>query len=66
MLASGGGQGGGSASSGPSEAAAVAAPDAAGTSTSLPATGLPLLLLAAVGAALLGSGVAAGRAAGSE
>ena len=57
---------GGSASSGPSEAAAVAAADAAGTSTSLPATGLPLLLLAAVGMALLGSGILAGRAADSE
>jgi plastocyanin len=66
VLAAGGGQGGGSASSGPSEAAAVAAPDAAGTGTSLPATGLPLLLLSGVGAALLGSGIAAARAAGSE
>ncbi len=57
--------GGGSsaASSGSSEAAAVAAADAAGTSTSLPSTGLPALILAAIGMALLSSGVAAGRAA---
>lgn len=58
-----GGGGGGAASSGSSEAAAVAAPDAAGTGTSLPSTGLPALLLAAIGMALLSSGVAAGRAA---
>ncbi|MDP9188442.1 MAG: hypothetical protein M3O25_04255 [Actinomycetota bacterium] len=60
--ASGGG-GGGSGSSGPSEAAAVASPDAAGTSTSLPSTGFAALALAAVGLALLASGVAAGCAA---
>ena len=63
----GGGAGGGgaadTAASGPSEAAAVAAPDAAGTSTSLPSTGFPALIMAAIGAALLSSGVAAGRAA---
>jgi len=59
----GGGGGADTAASGPSEAAAVAAPDAAGTSTSLPSTGFPALIMAAIGALLLSSGLAAGRAA---
>ena len=60
---SGDGNSGGAtgAASGPSEAAAVAAPDAAGTSTSLPSTGFPALILGLIGFGLLGSGVAAGR-----
>lgn len=58
---SGGGGGAAGAASGPSEAAAVAAPDAAGTSASLPSTGFPALILGVIGFALLGSGVAAGR-----
>jgi plastocyanin len=59
----GGGRGGGSAgaSGSDSEAAAVASPDAAGTSTSLAATGLEGLGLAALGLALLGGGVALRR-----
>jgi plastocyanin len=59
----GGGGGGGSAgaSGSDSEAAAVASPDAAGTSTSLAATGLEGLVLAALGLALLGGGVALRR-----
>ena len=61
--AGGGGGGADTAASGPSEAAAVAAPDAAGTSTSLPSTGFPALIMAAIGAVLLSSGLAAGRAA---
>ncbi len=57
------GGGGSAASSGSSEAAAVAAADAAGTSTSLPSTGFPALLLGLTGIALLASGAAAGRTA---
>ena len=58
VLSSGGGGGGGSggSSSGTSEAAAVASPGAAGSSTSLPATGFGAIVLAAFGVALLGGG----------
>ena len=61
---SGGGGGGGSAGSsgaGTSEADAVALPDAAGTSSSLAATGLEALGLAAIGLALLAGGIALRR-----
>jgi plastocyanin len=61
---SGGGNGGGSAASsgaGTSEADAVASPDAAGTSSSLAATGLEALGLAAIGLALFASGIALRR-----
>lgn len=58
---SGGGGGGGSSTgssgSSQSEAAAVASPDAAGTSTTLPMTGLALGALAAIGLTLLASGM---------
>jgi len=71
LAASSGGSGGGSggssgsggsadssaSSSGPSEAAAVASPGAAGSSTSLPATGMAAGALAMVGFALLASGL---------
>ncbi len=63
VLSSGGGKGGGGAggpstsATGDSEAAAVASPDAAGTSTSLPATGMAAGVLALVGLALLASGL---------
>lgn len=65
--ASGGGSGGGGGSagsgfSGPSEAAAVASPDAAGTSASLPATGMAAGALALVGLALLACGAILRRA----
>jgi plastocyanin len=61
---SGGGGGGGasSGSSGTSESSAVASPDAAGTSTTLPMTGLAVGALALVGAALLASGLLVRRA----
>jgi plastocyanin len=53
----GGGSGGGtSATTGPSEAAAVASPGAAGSSTSLPATGFVAIALFAIGFGLVGSG----------
>jgi plastocyanin len=66
----GGGNGGGGgsaasdATSGNSEAAAVAAPDAAGTGTSLPATGFAVLGLGGTGVLLLISGMVAERRAG--
>lgn len=47
----------------PTEAQAVAAPNAAGTSRSLPATGAPARLLAGVGAGLVAAGLALGAAA---
>lgn len=58
VLSSSGGSGGGSgaSSSGTSEADAVASPGAAGSSSSLPATGFAAIFLAAIGMALLGSG----------
>jgi plastocyanin len=63
---SGGGNGGsaGSTSSGSSnsEASAVASPNAAGTSTTLPMTGMAVGSLALVGLALLAAGVIARRA----
>ena len=57
----GGGGGSGASSSGTSEADAVASSGAAGSSTSLPATGFGAIVLAAVGMALLGSGTALRR-----
>lgn len=61
----GGGGGGGSAAanatSGTSEAAAVTSGDAAGTSTSLPATGFAVLGLGGTGLILLASGMAVER-----
>jgi plastocyanin len=54
----GGGGSGGSGTAGTSEADAVASPDAAGTGTSLAATGLESLGLVAIGIALLVSGIA--------
>jgi plastocyanin len=68
LAASGGGRGGAGGSgpsrsaTGDSEAAAVASPDAAGTSTTLPATGMAAGLLAMVGLALVVSGSLVGRA----
>lgn len=68
--AGGGGGGGGgtgsSAASGSSEAAAVASPDAAGTSTSLPSTGLAVLGLGGTGLFLLVSGMLVERRAGAR
>jgi plastocyanin len=62
----GGGSGGGggptASATGDSEAAAVASPDAAGTSTTLPATGMAAGVLALVGLALVASGSLVGRA----
>ena len=69
LSASGGGGGGGgasSSSSGTSESSAVASPNAAGTSTSLPMTGMAVGALALVGAALLASGLIARRAGDSR
>jgi hypothetical protein len=68
LSASGGGGGGGasSSSSGTSESSAVASPNAAGTSTTLPMTGLAVGALALVGAALLASGLIARRAGDSR
>ena len=60
----GGGSGGSSAASGSSEAAAVASPDAAGTSTSLPATGFAVLGLGGTGLVLLLAGTFMKRRAG--
>ena len=59
----GGGKGGGTgaATAGTSEAAAVNSPDAAGTSTSLPSTGLAAVVLALIGMAMVGSGYALRR-----
>ena len=65
VLSSGGGSGGGggaSSSSGTSEASAVASPNAAGTSTTLPMTGMAVGALALVGLALLASGLVMRRA----
>ena len=62
---SGGGGGGGgptTSATGESEAAAVASPDAAGNSTTLPATGMAAGVLALVGLALVASGSLVGRA----
>jgi plastocyanin len=56
---SGGGGGGGGSSSGTSESSAVASPDAAGTSTTLPMTGIAVGALALTGLALLVSGLVA-------
>jgi hypothetical protein len=54
-----GGSGGGASSSGSgtSESSAVASPDAAGTSTTLPMTGMAVGALALVGLVLLASGL---------
>ncbi len=61
VLSSSGGSGGSggasSSSSGTSESSAVASPDAAGTSTTLPMTGVAVGALALVGLALLASGL---------
>ena len=60
VLSASGSAGGGStssSSSGTSEASAVASPDAAGTSSTLPMTGMAVGGLALVGAALLASGL---------
>jgi plastocyanin len=64
VLSSGGGSssGGSSSSSGTSEASAVTSPDAAGTSTTLPMTGMAVGALALVGAAMLASGLLVRRA----
>ena len=66
LSSSGGGGGGGggasSSGSGTSESSAVASPDAAGTSTTLPMTGMAVGALALVGAALLASGLLVRRA----
>ncbi len=59
---SSGGGGASSSSSGTSESSAVASPNAAGTSTTLPMTGMAVGALALVGAALLASGLVARRA----
>jgi plastocyanin len=69
LAASGGGSDGGSggggrpttSATGDSEAAAAASPDAAGTSTTLPATGMAAGVLALVGLALIASGSLVGR-----
>jgi hypothetical protein len=53
-----------SSATGDSEASAVASPDAAGSSTTLPMTGMAVGALALVGAALLASGLIARRASG--
>ncbi|HEX5894049.1 MAG TPA: plastocyanin/azurin family copper-binding protein [Solirubrobacterales bacterium] len=62
----GGGSGGGggptTSATEDSEAAAVASPDAAGTSTTLPATGMAAGVLTLVGLALVASGSLVGRA----
>ena len=58
----GGGGGAGSSGSGTSESSAVASPDAAGSSTTLPMTGMAVGALALVGAALLASGLLVRRA----
>jgi plastocyanin len=64
LSSSGSGGSAGSTSSGSSnsESSAVASPDAAGTSTTLPMTGMAVGSLALVGAALLASGLIARRA----
>jgi LPXTG-motif cell wall-anchored protein len=54
---SGGGGGGGTAIPGPTEAAATASPNAAGSSTSLPATGAHTWVVLAVGLSLLAAGL---------
>jgi plastocyanin len=58
----GGGGGGGGGGSSASEAAAVSSPGAAGSGTSLPATGFAALAMALIGITVLASGVALGRA----
>ncbi|HEY4561887.1 MAG TPA: cupredoxin family copper-binding protein, partial [Thermoanaerobaculia bacterium] len=62
----GGGSGGsaGASSSGTSESSAVASPGAAGSSSTLPMTGMAVGALALVGLALLGSGALVRRAGG--
>jgi plastocyanin len=62
VLSSGGSGGSGSSGSGTSEANAVTSPDAAGTSTTLPMTGMAVGALALVGLALLASGMLVRRA----
>jgi plastocyanin len=57
-----GGSGGASSSSGSSESSAVTSPDAAGTSTTLPMTGMAVGALALVGLAMLASGLLVRRA----
>jgi plastocyanin len=57
-----GGSGGTSSSSGSSESSAVISPDAAGTSTTLPMTGMAAGALALVGLAMLASGLLVRRA----
>ena len=68
LSASGGSGGGGasSSSSGTSESSAVASPGAAGSSTTLPMTGMAVGALALVGAALLASGLLVRRAGDRE
>jgi plastocyanin len=62
LSSSSGGGGASSSGSGTSESSAVASPDAAGTSTTLPMTGMAIGALALVGAALLASGLIVQRA----
>lgn len=57
----GSGGGGGTAATSGSEAAAVSSPGAAGSSTSLPATGLAAIVLGAIGLGLISSGSALRR-----
>src|SRR4051812_2663877 len=67
LSSSSGGSGGGgasSSSSGTSESSAVASPGAAGSSSTLPMTGMAVGALALVGLALLGSGALVRRAGG--
>jgi plastocyanin len=71
VLSSSGGSGGGgggssSSSSGTSESSAVASPDAAGTSTTLPMTGMAVGALALVGLAMLAGGLLVRRAGDPE
>jgi LPXTG-motif cell wall-anchored protein len=61
---SGGNAGSSSSGSGTSESSAVASPGAAGSSTTLPMTGMAVGALALVGLALLGSGALVRRASG--
>jgi plastocyanin len=64
VLAASGGGGGGGGGSSASEAAAVSSPDAAGSGTSLPATGFAALAMALIGITVLASGAAIDRAVG--
>jgi plastocyanin len=68
VLSSSGGSSGGASSSGSgtSEESAVASPDAAGTSTTLPMTGMAVGALSLVGLALLASGLLVRRAGDSR